>query len=97
MKESRPPSKVTLEDLLRFKRAEKPDASFWVHFEQEFRAKQLAAAVERKRWWFALPRFMPRRLISLAERSPASFLNIRARYTVIARSVSPKAELGSAC
>lgn len=60
MKDSRPKSPVTLEDLLRFKRAEKPDAAFWAHFEQEFRAKQLAAAVQRRRWWFALPQFMPR-------------------------------------
>ncbi len=60
MKETRPKSPVTLEDLLRFKRAEKPDAAFWAQFEQEFRAKQLAAAVQRRRWWFALPQFMPR-------------------------------------
>lgn len=59
MKESRPKTPVTLEDLLRLKRAEKPDAAFWAQFEQEFRAKQLAAAVERRRWWFSLPRFMP--------------------------------------
>lgn len=59
MKDSRPKTPVTLEDLLRLKRAEKPDAAFWAQFEQEFRAKQLAAAVERRRWWFSLPRFMP--------------------------------------
>lgn len=59
MKDTRPDSKVTLEEILRFKRAEKPDAAFWTEFEQQFRAKQLAAAVERKRWWFALPRVMP--------------------------------------
>ncbi len=60
MNETRPDSKVTLEDLLRLKRAERPDAAFWTQFEQDFRAKQLAAAVERKRWWFSLPRVMPR-------------------------------------
>ncbi len=60
MKEIRPKSPVTLEDLLRFKRVEKPDAAFWTQFEQDFRAKQLAAAVERRRWWFGLPRIMPR-------------------------------------
>lgn len=59
MKDSRPDSNVTLEDLLRLKRAEKPNAAFWSQFEQQFRAKQLAAAVERKRWWFGLPRFVP--------------------------------------
>lgn len=60
MNENRPNSQVTLEDLLRLKRAEKPDVAFWAQFEQEFRAKQLAAAVQRKRWWFALPGIMPR-------------------------------------
>lgn len=60
MNEKRPNSQVTLEDLLQLKRAEKPDLAFWAQFEQEFRAKQLAAAVQRKRWWFALPSLMPR-------------------------------------
>ncbi len=60
MNDNRPNSQVTLEDLLRIKRTEKPDAAFWAQFEQDFRAKQLAAAVERKRWWFALPSFLPR-------------------------------------
>lgn len=47
---------VTLEELLRLKRAERPPAEFWTRFEQEFRTKQLAAAVEKRRWWDALPR-----------------------------------------
>lgn len=59
MKDIRPDSKVTLEDLLRLKRAEKPDAAFWTQFEQKFRARQLAAAVEKKRWWHGLPRLVP--------------------------------------
>jgi hypothetical protein len=50
---SRP--KVTVEDLLRVKRAERPSAEFWVRFEQELRAKQLAAIVEKRPWWHASP------------------------------------------
>ena len=34
---------VTLEDLLRLKRAERPAAEFWVRFDRELRAKQEAA------------------------------------------------------
>ena len=34
---------VTLEDLLRVKRAEQPPAEFWTDFERGMRAKQLAA------------------------------------------------------
>ena len=46
---------VTLEDLLRLKRAERPSAEFWPRFERELRAKQLAAIVARRPWWSELP------------------------------------------
>lgn len=46
--------KVSLEDLLRLKRAERPPAEFWVEFEQNLRAKQLAAIVDKRPWWFGL-------------------------------------------
>lgn len=42
---------VTLEDLLRVKRAEQPPAEFWSQFERDMRAKQLAAIVEPRPWW----------------------------------------------
>lgn len=42
---------VTLEDLLRLKRAERPAAEFWNQFDRELRAKQLAAIVEKRPWW----------------------------------------------
>jgi hypothetical protein len=42
---------VTLEDLLRVKRAEQPPAEFWGEFEHGLRAKQLAAIVEPRPWW----------------------------------------------
>lgn len=45
------PARVTLEDLLHLKRAERPPPEFWVEFERELRQKQLAALVERKSWW----------------------------------------------
>jgi len=47
--ESRP--KITLEDLLQLKRAERPSAEFWPEFERTLRAKQLAAIVESRPWW----------------------------------------------
>jgi len=46
---------VTLEDLLRLKRAERPPAEFWTQFDRELRAKQLAAIVEKRPWWRTLP------------------------------------------
>jgi hypothetical protein len=48
------PPKVTLEDLLHLKRAERPAPEFWAEFERELRQKQLAALVARKSWWVGL-------------------------------------------
>lgn len=42
---------VTLEDLLKVKRAERPPQEFWAQFEREMRAKELAAIVEPRPWW----------------------------------------------
>jgi hypothetical protein len=52
--ENSEPQKVTIEDILRLKRAERPSPEFWGRFEQELRAKQLAAIVEKRPWWVAL-------------------------------------------
>lgn len=50
-----PKRPVTIEDLIRLKRAERPPAEFWAEFDRELRAKQLAALVEKKPWWQSLP------------------------------------------
>lgn len=42
---------VTLEELMRLKRAERPPPEFWAQFDREMRVKQLAAIVEPKPWW----------------------------------------------
>lgn len=42
---------VTVEDLLKVKRAERPAVEFWAEFERELRVKQLAAIVEPRPWW----------------------------------------------
>ncbi len=56
MNDDRPRQKISVEDLLRIKRAERPPAEFWVSFESELRAKQLAAIVEKRPWWHSLSR-----------------------------------------
>jgi hypothetical protein len=48
--------RITVEDLLAVKRAERPPAEFWASFESELRAKQLAAIVGKRSWRDALPR-----------------------------------------
>jgi len=42
---------VTLEDIIRLKRAERPPVEFWTQFDRELRAKQLSALVEKRPWW----------------------------------------------
>jgi hypothetical protein len=46
--------KPTLEALLRLKRSERPDETFWEEFERGLHRKQLAAIVEPKPWWLGL-------------------------------------------
>jgi hypothetical protein len=48
--------KISVEDLLRLKRAERPPAEFWATFESEIRAKQLSAIVNRRPWWDGISR-----------------------------------------
>jgi hypothetical protein len=48
------PNRVTIEELLRVKRAERPSEEFWGRFERDLRAKQLAAIVEPRPWWIKL-------------------------------------------
>lgn len=56
--EQRP--KITVEDLIRLKRAERPAPEFWVGFERELRQKQLTALLEKRSWWQELPQFFAR-------------------------------------
>jgi hypothetical protein len=48
--------KITIEDLIRLKKAERPPAEFWARFESEIRAKQLSAIVSRRPWWDGISR-----------------------------------------
>jgi hypothetical protein len=43
--------KITIEDLIRLKKAERPPAEFWANFESQIRTKQLSAIVSRRPWW----------------------------------------------
>ena len=46
---------ITVEDLIRLKRAERPPVEFWAEFDRELRAKQLAALVQKRAWWHQVP------------------------------------------
>ena len=49
-------SKVTLEQLLDLKRAEKPADEFWDGFQKEFRQRQLQTLIEKESAWSRIPR-----------------------------------------
>src|SRR5271165_6031711 len=69
------PRTVSLEDLLRLKRAEQPSLEFWAHFEGELRVKQLAAMVGKRPWWCAFPRvslFVSRQRLALGGAAAAA-------------------------
>lgn len=76
-------SKLTLEDLLRLKRTEKPDPEFWVNFEQELRQKQLTALVQKRRWWHEMPVLLNRRLYMPAGAAAiVAFTLVTVRYSI---------------
>jgi hypothetical protein len=51
--------RISIEDILRLKRAERPPAEFWTTFDRELRAKQLSALVGKRPWWQNFPKTFP--------------------------------------
>jgi hypothetical protein len=85
------PDKVTLEDLLRLKRAERPPAEFWHQFDRELQAKQLAALVGKKRWWHSAARSLTRfSYLPLGAAAALAFA-----FIVAHQYLSPAAEIAS--
>jgi len=75
-------SPVTLEELLRLKKAERPGAEFWSQFERELRQKQLTALVRKRRWWHDLPVLLSRRVyVPAGAAAIVAFTMITARYS----------------
>ncbi|MBL9213912.1 MAG: hypothetical protein JNG83_00400 [Opitutaceae bacterium] len=96
-----PPSKVTIEDLLKLKRAERPDAAFWAGFERELRQKQLSALLQKRPWWQQLPQFLARRAyIPVGATAVVAFTLIAVKFnapaSVAADPVAPAAGSGVA-
>lgn len=92
-----PSEKPSLEELIRVKRAERPPAEFWKRFEEELRAKQLAAIVERRPWWQSLTVLLSGRRATLAGFGAAAavaavaYLRLPSNQTlVVAQAASPE-------
>lgn len=76
------PPKVTLEDLLRLKRAERPTPEFWEGFEKELRQKQLTALVQKRRWWDDVPVWLGRRFyLPVGATAVIAFTLVSVRYS----------------
>jgi hypothetical protein len=59
--------RVTVGELLRLKRAERPSPEFWASFEKQLKQRQLASAIhEKTSWWRAIPATLPRFAIALS-------------------------------
>jgi hypothetical protein len=81
MSDHRQNSKVSLEDLLHLKRAERPTPEFWSNFEKELRQKQLTALVQKHRWWHDVPALLSRRIYLPAGAAAAvAFTLVAVRY-----------------
>lgn len=77
-------SPVTIEDLLKLKRAERPAQEFWSAFERELRQKQLTALIEKRAWWQQWPQLVMRRAYL-----PAGITAIVAFTLVTVRQTAP--------
>ena len=74
-------SKVTIEDLLRLKRAERPTAEFWSNFDRVLRQNQLTALGEKRRWWRGFSGLLTRRVYLPAGAAAAvAFTLVAVRY-----------------
>ena len=81
MPDQKPQSKVTLEDLLHLKRAERPTPEFWVGFERDLRQKQLAALVDSRPWWQIFPQLLSRRAyLPIGATAALAFTLVTVRY-----------------
>jgi len=86
------PNKVTIEQLLRLKRAERPSPEFWTRFEQDLRAKQLAAIIEKRPWWISLRLPQAGRMLACFQ-VPVGAAAVLALSFVVVREYRPAASV----
>lgn len=66
--------KPSLEELLRFKRAEKPDAAFWGRFDQELHQRMMQTLVKKDPWPVQVMRALSGRMAQTAGVCAAALL-----------------------
>jgi hypothetical protein len=73
--------RITIEDLLHLKRAERPAPEFWVNFEHELRQKQLTALMKKRTWWQEMPQLFARRAyLPLSATAVLAFTLVTVKY-----------------
>lgn len=83
-------AKPTLEELLKLKRHERPDAQFWAGFDRELRQKQLTALVKRPRWWHSFGSMGRRVYVPAGAAAMVAFALVAIRYNAPVRTVEPE-------
>jgi hypothetical protein len=90
-------SKITVEDLLRLKRAERPSDDFWQTFERELRQKQLTALMEKRSWWQEIPFLLSRRAyLPVGATAVLAFTLISVRFYQPAELTPTEVSIGAA-
>lgn len=96
----------TLEDLIRFKRAERPAPEFWAEFDRGLRQKQLAALVKRPKGWarvrpvllrgmrWAVPATAAAAVATVVVQIPFGTASKQPPVEVASRAVDPVASVG---
>lgn len=97
MSNPNPRSPLTLEDLLRLKKAERPSSEFWTRFERDLRQKQLAALLERRPWWqsFSLKFSRSRTMIPLGVTAIVALVFTTTRFSTPAGIARVESEVSS--
>ncbi|NBB78168.1 MAG: hypothetical protein GVY36_01800 [Verrucomicrobia bacterium] len=67
-------NEVKVEDLLRLKRAERPDATFWNHFDRELHQRMLQTLVKKDPWYVQVMRGLTGRIAQTAAVGAAALL-----------------------
>lgn len=83
-------SNLSLEQLLRLKRTERPDSEFWSNFDRELHQKQLTALVQKRHWWHEITFISTRRLLLPAGAAAVAAITfISVRNSVSTQSLEP--------
>ena len=71
-------TKVSLEALLKLKKAERPNAQFWDRFDRELNVRALQNCIKKDAWYEVLGRTLTERLLPIASAALCLFVGVSA-------------------